>query len=378
MIVSPSTPRAVVEWFHIQQRSHIALCVLLAPSQEDIAKQTSLVNSVLEADSVLGDEIAMLFCSSYGSPDGTADFGVATSKESASGIPKHSEGKRIVYPLRELWSGAGDQARIAQQLSHGTAAFVPEFISLFRVGSSELPALCVVIRGIDECLVVPLGKAWTPTEMMAIFGQLRHAIDSLPDFLAEYRSLANEVPFKLPIVKDALGEITAKKREVGTLIDALFERYGANDQDRDLGADFLASKQLKPEDLEHLISSVSFSSQERFLKDGQLAKLRKYVLRFAEVRASLSLELEARAFVVSIEDRAKAIVKRREKLYEELQQIRNARIFIRTNHSARPISRIRNVLDGISTVQEYELKIRTAYEWATKLVASATGFFRMP
>lgn len=356
----------------------MVLCTLLAPSQKDQAKLTAFIEDMYQTDAVLGDEIAFLLLhpgaqTPLGLDKGYGEF--ATLRGTAfTGATRKRD---LAYSLRDTqvfrdMSRDGDPYRkeIAEKSSKAMALFVPEFMELFGVRQSEVPALCVLVKGMDESVVVPLSKDWTVENVLEVLGKLRSLADSLPNFNSEYQTLAAPLPLKLPRLEDATREIDAKCKQIEEILERLLGRHGGTEADRDLVADFVARKLPDAAQLEYVLSSLSFIHTERYGRDGQALKVRALMNRLEFVRESLRADFQAREYVLSVADRAQAIVLRREKLLEDIRNIRSARLVATTQFGAQPLRKIRTGLENINLAGDLGEKFMTGIEWLKKLVSA--------
>jgi len=356
----------------------MVLCTLLAPSQNDQAKLTALIEDMYQTDAVLGDEIAFLLLhpgaqTPLGLDKGYGEF--ATLRGTA--FVGTARKRDLAYSLRETqvfrdMSRDGDSYRkeIAEKSSKAMALFVPEFMELFGVRPSEVPALCILVKGMDESVVVPMAKDWTVETVLEVLGKLRNLADSLPNFNSEYQTLAAPLPLKLPKLEEATREIDAKSKQIEEILERLLGRHGATEGDRNLVAGFVARKLPDTVQLECVLSALSFIHTERYGRDGQALKVRTLMKRLEFVRLSLRADFQAREYVLSVADRAQAIVLRREKLLEDIRSIPSARLVATTQLSAQPLRKIRNGLENINLAGDLGEKFMTGIEWLKKLASA--------
>lgn len=378
MIITSVTPKELVNWFHTRQEDQRILCVMLAPAQEDQRKISELVAELFEADAVLGDEVAFLLIhpsanTPLGLDKGYGEF--ATLRGSAFPI---REGRRhLAYSLRETEvfrdmsnEGGPYQREIAEKSARAMALFVPEFMQLFGVSQRDLPALCVLVKGLDESIVLPLGRDWTKDSLLALLERLRGIADGLPNFRTEFQSLADEVPSKLKSVSEVAREVEAKNARIVEILECLIRRYQGTESDSTIIADFIARGCPSHEQLQGVLDRLSFSSNERYLKDGQVTKVAVLMARVEAVREELSLDLQSRRYVLSISDRAKQLVERRSQLFQAIQDLRTAHVTTTSTIASGSLGRVRSVLESINLTGDLGEKLLAAVEWARKLVGT--------
>jgi hypothetical protein len=228
---------------------------------------------------VLGDEVALLLLHPGASTPLGLDRGYgkfATLRGTA--FPPTRYRPALAYALRDtdvfrdMSSEGGIYCQeIAEKSSRAMALFVPEFMRLFGVAHSELPAMCVLVKGLDQSVVLPLGREWDAAALLALLGSIREASDRLPNFQAEYKTLADELPAKLPSAQEAVRELDAKTAHISEILERLLRRHAGSDEDRNLVAHLLSRGLPSVEQLDAVLARLSFSRAERFQKDGQVS-----------------------------------------------------------------------------------------------------------
>lgn len=376
MIISHASPQELVEWFQTGQEGQRLLVVLLAPASADQAKLVSLIDDVFAADAVLGQEIAFLLLHPASTTPIAVDRGYGqyatlrgTTFPRADDRSRQDHPVHDVHALRDLSDVDGPyRQEISKKSASSMARFVPEFMTLFGVEPGELPALCVLVKGLDESVVLPLSKEWTKEDLLSIFCSLRSATDKAANFHEQFQTLADRLPEKLPRVEDSTREIAAKSARISDMLERLLNRYNGTDADRRLIADFIAQQLPDSASLEKVLAKLSFSNVERFQKDGQALKVRDLMSRVEAVRNSLSDDLTSRTYLLSIADLAKNLAEERERLFTELGNIQRSRLKTTSAHGSRILNKIRPVLEGVNLVGDVGEKLANAIEWVKKLL----------
>lgn len=377
MIITSATPHELVHWFHSRQEEQRVLCVMLAPAQEDQRRVSRLIAELFDADAALGEEVAFLLIH----PNANTPLGLdkdcgefATFRGSAFPPRGHQD---LAYSLRDVEvfrdmsnEGAPYRQEVAEKSARAMAFFVPEFMKLFGVLPHELPAICVLVKGLDESIVLPLGKEWTQDSLLELLGRIRAVADNLPNFRAEYQTLAVGVPAKLLSVSEADREIDAKVTHIVDILERLVRRHAGTEVDRTVIADFFARGCPSSTQLQDLLGRLSFSRSSRYLKDGQVSKAVALMSKVEAVRDGLSQDLQSRRFVLSIADRAKQLVERREQLFQEIDSLREARIVVTSNGTSGSLGRVRSTLDGVNLAGDLGEKLIAAMDWVRRLVGA--------
>lgn len=376
MIITSATPQELVNWFHMRQEEQRILCVMLAPAEDDQQKMAKLVANLYETDAVLGEEIALLLLhpsatTPLGLDNGSGRF--ATLRGSA--FPSASTHRGVAYPLRdnEVFRNMSREVGIyrqdiADKSSRAMALFVPEFMKLFAAPLTELPALCVLVKGLNESAVLPLGKDWSPDSLLELLSKIRSAAENLPNFQVEYQSLADAKPEKIIPVTEAKREIEAKINHITEILERIVKRYQGTERDSTLVADFLAQGCSSTEQLQHVLGCLSFRGNGRYLKDGQVSKVVRLMERVETVRVKLDVDLSACRYVLSVSDRARQLVERREQLFQAISGLRGARFTTTSKTASTSLGRVRSMLEDIDLAGDHGEKFLTAINWVRLLI----------
>lgn len=377
MIISSAAPQELVNWFHNQQQTQRVLCVLLAPSNSDQEKFSELVKDLYATDTILGEEVAFLLLhpgasTPLGLDKGYGQYALLQGAAFVGGRP--SDG--LAYSLREAAifrdmsdTGGIYRKEIASKSSEAMARFVPDFMKLFAVRSSDVPALCVVVKGLNESAVLPLGAGWTVQSLLEILSKIRAAADHIPNFREEYQSLADAVPVKIHTVDDSVREIEAKTAKISEILEKLLRRYNGTELDKTILSEYIARGCPGEEQLNTALEQISFKTNERFLSDGQRTKVIGLAQRVESVRIELKEDLASRRYVLSVAERVQQLVEQRSQLLKTIQNVGNARFVVTSESASGALKKISALLDTLKLVGEIEGKVTAAIEWFKKLIS---------
>ncbi len=376
MIITSATPKELINWFHTRQEDQRILCVMLAPAQEDQRRISELVAELYAVDAALGDEVAFLLihpnAKTLLSLDN--DHGKLPTL-SGNAFPVQEEQPDLAYPLRrtEVFrdiSAASMLYRqeIADESARAMAYFTNDFMRLFGVSALDLPALCVLIKGLDESIVLPLGQGWTNALLLSHLKSLGGIASDLPNFQAEFQDLANELPLKLQSASEATYEIEAELAHIAKILETLLRRYQGNENDVMVIADFIARGCPSQEQLECVLNRLSFSSNERYVRDGQVTKVASLMARVEAIRTELNLDFQCRRYVLSIADRAKQLVERRNQLFQAIQDLRTSRLTKTSKIASGSLGRVRSAMEVINLTGDVGERLLASIDWVRKLL----------
>jgi hypothetical protein len=334
MLISSVTPQELVDWFHKNHRhGQTILCVLVAPAQSDQEKLAATIRNAYTADAMLGAEVAFLLLH----PDAKkivalGGLNIIPVLQGSTFVSPRGED---VIPHRLLdttlfrdISSERDYLRqeMADQSARAMARFAPEFMQLFTLGAHELPALCILVRGLRESVVVPLQKNWGQDDLLELFGKLQKCALDARDAGRDYNLLVYSLPERLRGLEQSQQELLAKRAELAKLMDGLLSRHKASEADLTMIADFLAGEDLNSAVFNEIVETLSIGNSERFRKDGRIAKAQRLLDRLATLRDGNGFDSQSLFVVQSVAERAEALVIQRTRLLANIQEIRNGRL----------------------------------------------------
>ena len=300
MLISAASPQALIDWFHAKQEHQKIMCVMLAPGTDDQKKLESLTQNLYHADAVLGSEVAFILL--HPKMDGAVGLDVGRYGEVAAfpglAFPPRDEGRgghrELAFPLRETSSFrdlsdmfGNHRSQIATTTSRAMARFAQDFMAIFNIKVTELPCLCMVVKGVDESIVLNLKPAWTPDQLMELLAQVRTIVDDAPDYRAKLSTMVALVPRPMERLQEVVREIKAKELKIAEIFDQVLLRHSGNEDDRRSVEQFVAQGCAGTENLRGVLERLSFESSARFERDGQIRRLLTLVKRLDEVRAPL-------------------------------------------------------------------------------------------
>ena len=364
MVITSITPQKLVDWFHTRQHSRKILCVMLTPAREDQRKIEELVINHCEADTVLGDEVAFLLMhpgaiTPLGLNNGPGEFAILQG---------------TAFPLRETelfhdMSNEGERRRqeIAEKSARSMAMFAYDFMQLFAVQQSDIPALCVLVKGLDESVTFPLGRDWTNCSLLALLGRLRKIADQCPNFRTELQSLASDMPTKLKSASIMNRKIESETAGIVESFEDLLHRYHGNESDRTFITDFIARGCPSNEQLQGILDRLSISANDSFLEDGKTKEIKARMTTIETIRMEFQRDIRYRRDILSIADRAEQLVKNRNQLLHAIQILQKSHVTTTSRLASESLGRMRSVLESINLTGDLGEKILAATEGFRKL-----------
>jgi hypothetical protein len=318
MIISSATPQEIVNWFHTDDHQQELLCIALATSADDRQKLSDLIEEFYQSDAALGDRVAFLILH----PEANTPIGIHR------GLGRYSTFRGDAYPtsranedrprsLREMplfrdMSDEGElyRSQVARESAKAMALIAPEFMRLLEVDSGDLPAICVLVKGMDDVVVVPLGRNWTPADLRDYFQGVRRIVErrvQSPLFRSYSTETIRAIRRQMAQAEEKLHAIEARIRKIGDAFNSIANRHTATARDRSKIADFLSQGVRSQEALTILINGLSFRETEKFFKDSQIGKVFKLTQQVQVLRDELHNEILSDAAIGSVLEQARQI-----------------------------------------------------------------------
>lgn len=332
MFVTSATPRELVDWFHRDHHGQSVLCVLLAPAQVDQDKLLAIVRDLYETDAILGAEVAFILLHPNAEQIvALAGLGSMPVLRGAH-FPQAEQFMRTPRPLRDTGlfideSTQNDFVRedMALQSARAMARFVPDFMKLFAVRPHELPALCVLVRGLNESVTVPLPKVWGKADLQELFRQLQACASDAREVGRSNYALLKSARLDGALLQQGLLEINAKKAKLTALMDGLLFRHKATPADRQIVANFLASETAQAATFSKVLARLTISESERFRKDGRIGKAQGILYEIESIKAKVE-PVSMSDYLDSLGVLIETVAAKRAHLLANIQQIRNGRV----------------------------------------------------
>ncbi|MCU7646033.1 hypothetical protein [Pseudomonas piscis] len=377
MLISSASPQALVDWFHTRQTEQRLLCVMLAPSDADQQKLASLIANLDEADSAMGRKVAFILL------DPTTDNTLGILEQPGGNVvafpgrasPSLQPGNQPIRALRDeqtfrdLGPGWEDlRKRMARNSSKATAQFVPAFAELFAISPSEQPCLCVLVKGLDKSVVLPLGSDWSTTSLLALMTQLHEIANRTPDFRSAYQQLEiGDLRSALPPMQKALEEIDESISTLTQVLEKLLSRYQGTDSDRHMVASFIADQCPGTNRLLQIFNELSFNADPDFQEDPQALRAEKLMAQIGKIRNRIRNDRQRRETALSLADQAQMIVESRKQLFISLNELRPLREVSTSTINIQLLGGLKNQLEWIDLVGNTQEKVVSAVEWCLKL-----------
>ncbi|MDY7066555.1 hypothetical protein PsexTeo8_30140 [Pseudomonas extremaustralis] len=345
------------------------MCVMLAPELEDQQKLKDLTLRFAAADSWLGSEVAFILLD----PKGDSAVGLDRGMGEVGAFSGAAFPLRDTTGFRDLtddWAKHRD--RVAQISARGLARFVPEFMEIFKVTPKDLPCLSLVVHGVDESIVLSLGKDWTVEELKELLMNIRTIVDGTPNFREQISAMAAQLPKPLERLQDLVNSIGAKAGQTSKILDQMLRRHNGNEDDHRIVASYVGQGCQGRVILENVLMRFSFKDSERFLRDEQTARLLKLATQLDSLRAPLIELQHGGLFIPSVTELAQHWVASRDKLFEGLQGLLPAKQVTTTRINRNQLTRLKSVLEFVNTSGDVVGKAVAAYDWIIKLTGKGS------
>lgn len=330
MIISSASPAEIVNWFHRGDHRHQLLCMTLAPSESDRSKLSSLIQNFFQADAALGPKIAFLLLH----PNARQRLAIPGSMGKFAAFAGDSfsqrvEDESVAVTLRDtpVFRDVSDEgelyrAEIARESARAAARLVPDFMEVLGLTRTEMPAVCTLLRCKSDSYVRPLGANWKQADLLTHFAELK-AIAERP--MRAEPELPGLRDGRLHAVENGFRELAAKRERIKEMLDQIARRHRATADDLRRLAEYVTSDQLSQMALDSLMLKLSFSGNEKFSRDGQVAKVQELAGRVIELSETLQ-EMMSPEYIESLSEAAERMRLAREETAELLERLHRARL----------------------------------------------------
>lgn len=175
MHLAVGRPSQVVNWFHEIDRQHDVMCLCVAPKVADRERIAAFAEDFVALDVVLRKRVAfMLF-----DPSGKQQMTLARFPDDlpVPGILVDARlPRRPPRMIRDVVKGGG--LAPWDEIARQSAMFVPELAELFELSAHDMPAICVLVKGIEEAAVVRVGDTWNADTVTSCLEQLVQIAES--------------------------------------------------------------------------------------------------------------------------------------------------------------------------------------------------------
>ncbi|WP_025128059.1 hypothetical protein [Pseudomonas sp. PH1b] len=383
MLISSASPQELVDWFHTRQEpltQQPLLCVLLAPRNADQKKLTKLIADLDDVDRAMGSKVGFILLD----PKATTTLAIDRSGGEVAAFPgqvlssaqhpgddiRALRDEQAFQDLGQNWEKV--QQRIARDTSKATARFVPEFLELFEISPEDQPCLCVLVKGLDESVVLPLGRDWSAEQLISLLEKLRVIANQLPDFHSAFQSVKTAGPeHLLPALKKATKEIDEHILTLESVLEKIHSRYAGTADDHTTLATFHADRYPGTAQLQRVFSQLSYSSVAAFQDDLQVKRAGKLMSQIGEIRNKIHRnDQQCRQVALSIADKAQLIVESRTQMLDALSRLQAgaSRVVSTSTLNRQALGNLKSGLEWIDLGGNAQEKLTRAVGWCVKLI----------
>lgn len=376
MIVSPARPKQIIRWFHEQDEDHEILVVFLALEQTDRMAIKDFVHDFYSYDAAMGARVGFLLCwpnaanavgFSTGEPGAVAVFPgeacLAEVSTSDNGVARPIQDMQMFSDLNEALED--DKKKIAELISRQTSMFVTEFRGALGVDVSQLPAMCILVKGQDRCRVVQLEKNWKREIVLRWLQSLARIAERPSDnYGRSSLSLVKSVPALVAEGENLEQAIEARFKDVENALENIIRRFHGNDVDRLNAVRFLERKLTDEESLDKLFVCFSFFEQMQLKSNRGAQNLRSH---FKELRTSqckltnILLDLEGSKTVSDLRQQRRLRSEETLDIINSLQLDGSSIVYPPAYRTT--TSRLIAIVDGVNRWGDFGTKISDAVEW---------------
>jgi hypothetical protein len=243
------TAEELERWFHEADQQHLLMCFLLAASARDRTLFQTLINEVVEMDSVLGEKISfILFREPEDMHSDTRDDrtsrnaivfqgqtdrwgGMARGEAVMAGerlLPAGRAPKRPTRVIDELYTLQSLDEREHVRNEHvynsvvkSSQKIIPDLCEHFEIAPGGMPAVVVLAKGIDEHFLFPLGETAQYMSVLHFVHELANILRQTEDVLEDGLIIETQVRE----LKVAFSRIEKRKEEIRHAVEGLRRKH---------------------------------------------------------------------------------------------------------------------------------------------------------
>ena len=204
-----ATPIAIVNWFRDGHSNSDVMLLWVSGERHHEKTLRDLLHEVAALDTVLLDNVTFLFLSHARAP------AVIRSGEDFECAPFRGLNRL------DFLDNDAEQTRVARATMRGAA----EFAKALGLTPSDVPCVVVLVRGIEENIVVTMGPGMT-------LGGLRTWLQSVVDAVTRHRKRSDELELAAPdwdrlayVARHAKLILPSMRAKFRATLDGLVQRY---------------------------------------------------------------------------------------------------------------------------------------------------------
>jgi len=300
VLITIANSTQTIRWFEVQDQQHEIICVLLTANPKHRAVLKDLIHNFFDTDAALGSRVGLLVVSGAEVSEGGRAFF----------LPGEFLGDPVI-PLRDVMRHIGIWERgpvTAEMLAQSSVRAVDDWLTLIKLSRSELPALCVLLKGADP-VIISLGAELATETLLKVLGQLADIAQREIQPAAER---ANRVSELLKAAEQAEKRCESLIRVLTQMLEAVCNRFKATARERQAVVQFLASGRFDQEKLEALFAQLAFSRSEGFARSATVRGIKNKVKQICKAREQLLSTLPTNDQVDELKDALRRFEARRD------------------------------------------------------------------
>lgn len=324
MMLSFLRPQDTIQWFEDVDSDLEILCFIIAAEPAHRLTLQHLTQNYIGADVALGSKVGFILFGDYG------DFYEVETQE----CYRYILPGMMLQPESLSTYGRGGKLSALQfdTVSDITTDASIEWMEIFGIKRSSLPALCVLVKG-SPPVVINLRKNFEESTVLKIFGKLadiaerdRGIYECIENRELEIEGAfyaAKELEHKLKGILTANKKIESLEKIFIDQLDVLCGRFKACNKDRLYVAEYIANKHYSEASFEIALSKCAFSSLAGFDDNAIVKSVKKKLLKLIAAQDALQLDLEMRNEIQSLSDAVEGINKRRQDTFRLVSELRH-------------------------------------------------------
>ncbi|MDN8600164.1 hypothetical protein Q0A17_12180 [Citrobacter sp. S2-9] len=311
MMISFLSPRDTIQWFENIDRQLEILCFIISAEPMHRLTLNNLTQNYIDSDIALGSKVGFIL---FGGSDERKVVEVDTQRNGQFYLPGE-----FLHPNSLRYYARENQLTDRQfnLLTNSTVSAAIEWMDIFGIQRTSLPALCVLVKG-SPPVVINLGKEFKESTVRKIFCKLA---DIAERDIQKSVGASFELESRLKEMLTANENFDLLEKTFIDHLEALCRRYKASSEDRALIAEFIANKHYSEAIFETTLKNCSFSSLDGFNANSTVKGARNKLTKLIFARDILTLDNNKKNEMQSLSDIVNNIKERRQETLNLVKEL---------------------------------------------------------
>lgn len=311
MMISFLSPRETIQWFEDVDRQLEIICFMISAEPKHRLTLNNIAQNYIDADVALGTKVAFIL---FGEPENQEFTGVDTEYAGRCFLPGV---KLQPNTLRAHVNEVKVDNYTFDTLTDTTVSAAIAWMEMFGIQRSSLPALCVLVKG-SAPVVIHLGGQFNESIVLKIFGRLA---DIAERDVGKAVSASFELETRLKKILTVTEKTESLEKSFLKNMETMCQKYAACNEERNIIAEFIATKHYSIVNFENTLNKCTFSSVNGFNESSTVKGVRNKLTKLISAREDLDFHLNQKNEILSLSESVKSINQRRQETLQLVKEL---------------------------------------------------------